>query len=235
MDAKRAPFQFSPPGRALFHYRVRADELLSAHGPPHYAPGGPRRLPAWGFEFPDGLILELQLNEETGLGYVHGPLRELRYAIGLFGVEEDRIAWRMDDDWTAFERALEAYHPADWGRWIVQVGTSAPVECLSPAEARWRAERAQAAGEAPTRIEERPLDEARKRRKRILAAGTAQRRLPGEQGVKQRWEVWQIGPGEAQSLLAMFADHDEAQVFRQARRASPHPAEVRYEVRRRAV
>ena len=229
MDAKRAPFQFSPPGRALFHYRVTADELQGVHGPPHYAPGGPRRLPAWGFEFDNGLILELQHSEDASLCYVHGPLRELRLAILLLDVEE-RIAWRMDDDWTAFERALEAYHPADWGRWVLRTSGGEAIECLSPGEAEWRRDRL-ADG---AHIEETPLVAARARRKRILASGTSQRTLPGEQSGRQRWEVWQVGPGEAASLLAMFAEQQQAEAFRQARRSVPHEADVHYEVRLRA-
>ncbi|MEM7677272.1 MAG: hypothetical protein AAF449_14825 [Myxococcota bacterium] len=233
MDARSAPFQFSPPGRALFHFRAGAGELQAKHGPPHYAPEGPRRLPAWGFEFADGLILELQLNEHKGLCYVHGPLRELRYAIMLLGVE-DRIAWRMDDDWAAFERALEAYHPADWGRWIVRSGEQA-IECLSPGEARWRRAQIEASGEGPVSIEETPQAAARTRRKRILRSGPAQRRLPGESDrVSERWEVWQVGPGEQASLLAMYAERRAAEGFREERQAQGPTADVRYEVRLRA-
>ena len=231
MVAKRAPFQFSPPGRGLFHYRTVGDDLAEKYGPPHYAPGGPRRLPAWGFEFSDGLILELQLNAEAGLCYVHGPLRELRYAIHLLSVE-DRVVWRMDDDWVAFERALEAYHPADWGRWIVRGPDLEPVECLSPAEADWRRRRLQQDGRGPIEVDERPLEEARARRRRILASGPAQRRLPGEEARRERWEVWQVGPGDAASLLAMFADPAEAQAFRELRRASASDG-INYEVRLR--
>ncbi len=204
------------------------------YGAPHYAPGGPRRLPAWGFEFPDGLILELQINDEIGLCYVHGPLRELRHAILLLSVD-DRIVWRMDDDWTAFERALEAYHPADWGRWTVRGASLGPIECLSPGEARARSARLDAEGLGPTRVEELPIVDARARRKRILNTGTGQRRLPGEQGKGRRWEVWQVGPGDTTSLLAMFPAQADAESFRQDRSTTPHPAEVRYEVRLRSA
>ncbi|MEL7372438.1 MAG: hypothetical protein AAFN74_26175 [Myxococcota bacterium] len=232
MDARLAPFQFSPPGRALFHYRARADELRAEHGPPHYAPGGPRRLPAWGFEFPDGLILELQLNDEKELCYVHGPLRELRHAILLLGVE-DRIAWRMDDDWGAFERALEAYHPADWGRWVIRDSDST-IECLSPGEAQWRRAQLISEGRDSISIEETSLAAARARRKRILASGPAQRRLPGEPGrVTERWEVWQVGPGAQASLLAMYAERRAAEGFLE-KRQSRREDDVRYEVRHRA-
>ena len=235
VDATRAPFQFSPPGRALFHYRTSSDALLEAHGPPHYAPGGPRRLPAWGFEFSDGLILELQLNESRGLCYVHGPLREVRYAIALLGIDEDRIAWRMDDDWVAFERALEAYHPADWGRWTVTGGGIDPIECLSPGEAQWRHGALAAGGRDGVQVEEMSVEAARERRQRILASGTAQRHLPGESARKNRWEVWQIGPGDTKSLLAMFTEQAKAEAFRTQRSTTPHPAEIRYEVRLRPV
>lgn len=233
MDAKRAPFQFSPPGRALFHFRASEDSLQSSYGAPHYAPGGPRRLPAWGFEFSDGLILELQVNDEAGLCYVHGPLRELRRAIMLLSVD-DRIVWRMDDDWTTFERALEAYHPADWGRWRVHVDGSEAIECLSPGEADLRAEHIEANGQGPARIEESPITDARARRKRILNSGKAQRRLPGEHERQRRWEVWQIGPGDTASLLAMFPAQADAESFRTDKRTKPHSAEVRYEVRLRS-
>ncbi len=229
---KRAPFQFSPPGRALFHYRVRIDELRTRYGAPHYAPEGPRRLPAWGFEYPDGLILELQANEDLALCYVHGPLRELRYAIGLLGVE-DRIVWRMDDDWGAFERALEAYHPADWGRWVVHADGMDAIECLSASEAGWRREQLEAAGRGSVWIEETPLETARARRKRILATGRAQRRLPGEGSRKQRWEVWQVGPGASASLLAMFIEEAEAERFRRDKTAAGAATDVRFEVRAR--
>lgn len=191
----------APPGRAICRYRLTRSEAEAAWGPPHYAPGGPRRLPAWGFVLECGLVLEVQLDEANSQALLHGELRELEHALRHLDLG-DRIEWRMDEDREAFERALEEYHPVSWGRWTVAHrdanGEVEPVRtCLSPADAQCLCAQLAARG-LDVLVEEEAPQRARDRRARLTERRPA-KRTPSA----PRWEVWWVDADGAASLVQL--------------------------------
>lgn len=212
---ERAPFAFSPPGRNVARYRLTQAEAEAAFGPPHYAPGGPRHFPTWGLRTACGLELEVQLDVARAMALLHTELRELEHALRHLDVD-DRIVWRMDSDREAFERALEEYHPVAWGRWTVALrgptGALEPVaRCLSPGDARCRADALVAEGQ-PALVEEEPTSRARERRAQLTLQRPAKRSR-----ARERWEVWWLGPDGAQTLLHLAPSRDEADAFCRSR------------------
>lgn len=198
---ERAPVSFAPPGRAICRYRLTRSEAVEAWGAPHYAPEGPRRLPAWGFRIECGLEIEIQLDEANEQALLHAELRELEHALRHLDLG-DRVLWRMDEDREAFERALEEYHPVSWGRWTVAhrnaEGEIEPVRaCLSPADAHCLCSELSARG-LDVLVEEEPARRARDRRARLTGRRPA-KRTPSA----PRWEVWWIDDDGAESLVQL--------------------------------
>jgi len=226
---ERAPFAFSPPGRALCRYRLSAAEAEASFGPAHYAEGGPRSLPAWGFVLPCGLLIEVQLDAEREQGLLHAELRELEHAVRHLQIE-DRIVWRMDEDKQAFERALEEYHPVSWGRWTVARHTEAgDIEavrrCLSPQDAQCQAQALKEEGHRAL-VEEEPRSRAHERRALLTQKLAAKRRAQ-----EPTWEVWWTDEAGAQSLLQIASNEQEARSW-QAKAATERGGQ--WQVRRRS-
>jgi hypothetical protein len=205
-----APFNFAPPGRSLCRYQLDP-ETLASFGAPHYAPDGPRSLPAWGFVLECGLIVEIQYDEQAQEGLLHAELRELEHAIRHLGVSK-QISWRMDEDQVSFERALEEYHPVSWGRWTVARHTpSGDIEvvtrCLSPGDARCHAASLCDDG-ATAFVQEEPPSRARARRDALTQARRAKRNSTGV-----RWEVWWVDDSGARSLVQLLASEQQAKAW----------------------
>lgn len=226
---QRAPFSFSPPGRVLCRYTLSAEEAQAAFGAPHYAEGGPRSLPGWGFTLACGLDIEIQLDAANAQALLHAELRELEHALRHLAIE-DRIVWRMDEDRDAFERALEEYHPVSWGRWTVARRTAdgdiePVVRCLSPADAQCHAQELQQAGQ-PAFVEQEPGDRARERRAALTKRMAAKRKA---QAVA--WEVWWTDATGSQSLLQISPSEEAARAWQQQATAQRGG---QWQVRRRA-